>query len=163
MRRSVILAAGLFLFGCRGKHEAETAEEFVQKYAKAARAGDFDTLWLMLSKESQNLYTESAKQLLESVKGNDAATKKLQEEYGLSQDPAKMPLPDFVKARWKKETKRDTESVASGAYVKESTEGDRVIAVVEGNSMGRAEWVLVREKKYLKYDVVKTAIRNRPR
>jgi len=148
--------------GCKGKHEANSAQEFFDKYVKAAQARNVETLWLMYSTTSHTNWISMARAELERAKAVPSGVKVLQETYELPADPAAITPEILAKARWKKDRKKMLENAGVARLLDERPEGDRIIVTVEWPPAGRLEWVLVREKKYLRLDDIATDMRNRP-
>ncbi|MBI2900096.1 MAG: hypothetical protein HYY17_07915 [Planctomycetes bacterium] len=155
MRRLVpFLALFAPLAACRGKSEADSGPEFVEKFAKAAREKDMETLWALFSQDTQSLFTESAKAVLDRAKGSPEAAKRIKLDYDFTQEVDQIDPVLFAKTRIKKDRKQDLETWGGARALDVTDDGGGCTVAVELPGKGRCNWVLVREKKYLRLNWV---------
>lgn len=152
----------LFAIGCRGKSEADSGEEFFEKWSDAARAKDVETLWKMLTEDSQAFYTESAKQELDRARGNPDAQKKIKMDYDLTQDVDSLDPVVLAKAKIKLRLSEEPWSFGQGRFVGEEQDGSDLVVTIDSQGV-RKVMILEREKRYLRIDVVDTGKRNATR
>lgn len=149
----------LLAFGCRGKSEADSGEEFFEKFADAVRAKDVETLWAMLDDDSQAFYSNSAKLELDQARGNPDAQKRIKMDYNLSQDVDSLDPVVLAKAKIRLRLSEDPWCYGQGRLAGADAEGRDTILQVDTQGV-RKVMVLEREKKYLRLNVVESGRRN---
>ncbi len=159
MRRTLPLVL-LLALGCRGKSEADSGEEFFEKFADAVRAKDVETLWIMLDEDSQAFYSNSAKLELDQARGNPDAQKRIKMDYNLTQDVDSLDPVVLAKAKIKLKLSEEPWSYAQGRLA--SVEADGKDTVLQVDTQGvRKIMLLEREKRYWRLNVVESGRRNK--
>ncbi len=152
MRASCLAGGVLLLAACRGKSDADTAPEFVEKFTRACADKDMDTVWTMFSQDTQTLYSSSAQAVLENAKGNPTLAKRLKLDYDLAQEPDQIDAIAFAKIRLKKDHRTMLEAWGTARYASENKDSGNTVVTVEIAGRGREDWTLIREKRYLRFD-----------
>ena len=158
MRRWILVLPAVAAIGsCRAKHEASTGKEFFEKMRKAEKDQDAETLWKMMSKNTQEALVQRAKSELEGAKGSAEAKENLKKLAGV--DPTAMDPLALAKAILKKRLELEAGRSEKIKLLEEKTEGDKIILVTQEEGQEREETVLIKEDGFLRADFQATAAR----
>lgn len=156
MKRWLPFAALIAILGCKAKHEASTGKEWLEKFQAAAEKKDGETCWKMISKDSRAQFIESVKQIREIVKAGGEGAQMFKADWQLEKDISTYSDEELAKIMLMKK-----EQSMKSAYVEEKVEGSLVLLTLERG--GRKEKLaLVKEEKYLRYDLKATMEKNAP-
>lgn len=159
MRSWMIVLIGLSVTGCRAKHEATSGKEFFEKMRKAEKDKDAETLWKMMSKNTQDILVQTAKSELEGAKASAEAKENLKKLTGVEGDPTTMDPLALAKAILKKRLELEQGRAEKIKLLEEKAEGDKIILVTQEEGQEKMETVLVKEDGFLKADFEASAAR----
>jgi len=160
MRRWILVLPAVAAIGsCRAKHEASTGKEFFEKMRKAEKDQDAETLWKMMSKNTQEALVQRAKSELDDAKGSTEAKDNLKKLAGVEADPMAMDPLALAKAILKKRLELEAGRSEKIKLLEEKTEGDKIILVTQEEGQEREETVLIKEDGFLRADFQATAAR----
>jgi len=136
----------LLLPGCRGKREATTGREFLERISTALREPDPSGFWKLMSEDTRRFMIEIVQQRVEVAKIKEQERTALTEDAGgelASQDPEKLAARVFhskmARSRYE--------------FVDEREEGGQVVVRYRGVAKGVQEWILVREEGGLRLNL----------